>query len=592
MLTINTTTIGNGKCYIIAEIASAHCGNIDKLKSIIQSSVNAGVNAVKFQIFTVDHFVSTFHPNYPNNKKNEFSKATWEEIFKFTQQFKIDIWADVFDEASADLAEKYVQGFKLHSTDITNQFMIEHVAKKGKPIIVAAGGATLEELKKAVQKIEECGNKQIILTHGFQAYPTDISKVNLKRLMLLQQEFPHYIIGYHDHTDAELPLAITMPVAAFAYGAAVIEKHVTDDRSLKGFDYESSVNPDELKEMVDQLRSFESSIGNDSFVMSEEEKKYRTYTKRYIVPARDLQPGEMITLQDLAFKRSTPGLGAQEYEKIVGQKAIRTIPVNETILPKDVENTVAICLAVRLKSTRLPKKAILDIEGQTAIEHQIDRLRQCQNGELILCTSTLEEDAPLIEIAKKKGIRYFAGSPDDVMDRFLNAASLINANIIVRTTGDCPLIDPEIVDKLIEHHLNTGADYTGIEDVPIGFEAEVIHVSTMREARTRVKDAKDTEFMTWFIKDPKHFKVEILPIDDSIRRNYRMTLDTPKDLDAIREVFKALYPQNKNFNLNAVVDFLDQHLELAAINMDYQQIKRPPKLEQMKQKQFSFDTAT
>ncbi len=589
---INGKEIPENYCYTIAEIASAHCGNMEKLKSVVASSVKAGVDAVKFQLYDVNFFVSTFHPNYPNNKKAQFSREQWKDIFEFTQQFKVDIWADVFDEGSVDVAEPYVHGFKIHSTDVTNPFMLEYVAKRNKPIIMAAGGATLEELRKAVQKLQQEGNNRIILSHGFQAYPTDVKKVNLKRLELLKREFPDLVMGYHDHTDAELDLAITMPVAAFAYGARVIEKHVTDDRSLKGYDHESSLNPEELEEMVTQLRAFESSIGNDSFVMSDDELKYRNYTKRYIVAKRAIKKGEKINLADLAFKRSSPiGLGAGEFSKIVGRETLRDIQADETVFSRDVKNKVAICLAVRLKSTRLPKKAILDIEGQTAIEHQIDRLKRCSRGELILCTSTLEDDIPLIEIAKKKNIRWFAGSPEDVMDRFLKAAELIDANIIVRTTGDSPLVDPELVDKLIEHHINTWADYTGLEDVPIGFEVEAVYRSTIIDAKNRLKDPKDSEYMTWFIKDPKHFKVEILPLDDAVKKNYRVTLDTPKDLEVIRHIYKALYPKNKNFTLRDVVDYLEAHPEIASINVDYQQIKRPPKLEIMKKTGASFEKA-
>ena len=579
------------KTYIIAEIASAHCGDIHRLKTIIKKSAETGVNAIKFQVFNVDYFVSKFHPNYENNKKNQFSIEQWTEIFEFSQQFNIDLWADVFDEESANLADKYVCGFKLHSTDITNNFMIEHIAKKGKPIILATGGASLEELKKAVQKIEDLGNNQIILTQGFQAYPTDISKVNLKRIEILKKEFPQCILGYHDHTDAESVMKIILPVASVAYGAKVIEKHITDDRSLKGFDYESALNPDELKELVKAIRAFESSVGKEGFELSLDELQYRDYTKRYIVAKCPLNKGNIIQQENLAFKRSTKGITPNQYQKIVGLKTIRDLKEDESITPLDVKNKVVITLAVRLKSKRLPKKAILDIEGQTAIEHQIDRLKRCKEGEVILCTSTLEEDEQLIGIAQKKGIKYFAGDPDDVMDRFVQCAEREEANIVVRTTGDCPLIDPEIVDKLIIHHLKTGADYTGIEDVPIGFEAEVINVATLKEAKGRVKDPKDTEFMTWFIKDPFHFKVEILPIDEAIKCNYRMTLDTPQDLQAIREVFKALYPKKRDFTIGDIVDFLNEHPEVVSINMDYQQIKRPPKLAEMREHKTVFEEA-
>ncbi|PIN73335.1 hypothetical protein COV20_03835 [Candidatus Woesearchaeota archaeon CG10_big_fil_rev_8_21_14_0_10_45_16] len=580
-MNINNKELQQDKAYIIAEIASAHCGDINKLKQIIKSCVDSGVDAVKFQMFDVDYFVSVFHPNYPNNKKNQFSKETWEEIFSYTKQFNVDVWADVFDEGSADLAEQHVHGFKLHSTDVTNPFMIRHVAKKGKPIILAAGGATLQELKNAVKMIEEAGNCQIILSHGFQAYPTSIENVNLKRLNVLREEFPQYTIGYHDHTDAEMNMAKVMPLAAFAYGARVIEKHVTDDRSLKGFDYESSLNPDELKEMVQMFQTFESSLGSDGFEMSEAEMKYKDYTKRYVVAKRPIMKSETITKEDLAFKRSTHGITPREYEKVVGRKAARDLKQDESITMADIENKVAICLAVRLKSTRLPKKALLEIDGQTFIEHQIDRIRRCKNGELILCTSDLEEDSLLIEIAKRKGVKWFAGSADDVMDRFMKAAEKENANIIVRTTGDNPLQDPELIDQQIEFHIKEGADYTGIEDLPIGFEAEVVNMWTLKDAHSRVKDIKETEFMTWFIKDPKHFKVMILPVDDNLKRKYRVTLDTPEDQKVISSVFDALYPQNKTFGVKEVVNFLDNNIEIASINVDYEQIKRPPKLKEM-----------
>src|SRR3989338_3178751 len=112
-LIINNTTISNGKCYIIAEIASAHCGSMEKMKNIIKQCSESGCDAVKVQIFSVDHFVSKFHPNYPNNKKNEFSQQQWEDILTYAKQFNMHLWADVFDEQSADLAAKFVDGFKL-----------------------------------------------------------------------------------------------------------------------------------------------------------------------------------------------------------------------------------------------------------------------------------------------------------------------------------------------------------------------------------------------------------------------------------------------------------------------------------------------
>lgn len=578
---INNKEITGKNCYIIAEIASAHCGSVEKMKQIIKNCAASGCDAVKVQIFSVDHFVSTYHPNYPNNKKNEFSSEQWKEILTYARGFPMDLWADVFDEPSADLAAPFVDGFKLHSTDINNPFMIRHVARKMKPTIVAVGGSTLEEVRRAVGIMEEEGNRNIVLMHGFQDFPTDLDKVHLRKLMILKKEFPTYVLGYHDHTDAEKEMALVLPIVVFGYGATVIEKHVTDDRSLKGFDYMSSLNPDELTKMVDFVRSFEKTLGNDDFSMSAAELNYRKTMKRYIVARRLIRKGETIAMDDLAFKRSTEGISPHQYEKLVGMKTARDIYPDETIKQGDIQNKVAILIAVRLKSTRLPKKAILDIEGQMAIEHQIDRLRQCKNGEVVLCTSTLPEDAPLIDVAKKKGVKWFAGDPDDVMDRFMQCAIREGANIVVRTTGDSPLLDPEFVDQQIDLHIRENADYTGIEEVPIGLETEVVNITTLKEARSRVNDPKDTEYMTWFIKDPQHFNVKLLPVEEGLKRKYRITLDTPDDLIVIRAIYKSLYHQKEFFLTRDIISFLDENPAVAVINMDYKQIRAAPKVSEL-----------
>jgi N,N'-diacetyllegionaminate synthase len=578
---VENTSIGEGRAYVIAEVASAHCGSLDKMKKIISRCAQTGCDAFKVQMYNVDFFVSKFHPNYQNNKNNQFSPEQWEDIFSFAQEFPMHLWADVFDEGSADLAECFVDGFKLHSTDINNPFMIDYVSQKGKPIILSTGGSTLTEIARAVERVSNFNN-QLILMEGFQDFPTALDKVNLKRLEFLKEKFD-CPVGYHDHTDAESEMAKILPLTAFAYGASVIEKHVTDNRAEKGFDYISSLNPDELTDMVRYIRDFENALGNDKFVLSDEEREYRKVMKRYIVAKQDISKGEIVSENHLAFKRSTEGLGPNEYEKIIGLSAARNIEKDETIRQHDLENKVILTLAVRLKSKRLPQKALVDVEGQTAIEHQIDRLKRCKNGEIVLCTSDLEEDVPLIDIAKKKGIKYFAGSADDVMDRFMKCAERENANIVVRTTGDSPLTDPEIIDAMIDYHIFHAGDFTGIENIPVGLEAEVVNLSTLKDARTRVEDPKDTEYMTHFIKDPEHFKVLIMDTGEELNRDYRITLDTLEDLEVVRKIYGTLYESNNNFTTKDVIEYLDANPEVVEINKDYSQIRAVPKLEDLQE---------
>ena len=230
---------------------------------------------------------------------------------------------------------------------------------------------------------------------------------------------------------------------------------------------------------------------------------------------------------------------------------------------------VAILIAVRMKSTRLPKKAIVKIEDQTLIEHIIDRVKICKNADIvILCTSTNKEDEILIEIAKKKKILYFLGSENDVMQRFLDAANMVKANIIVRVTGDNPLTSPYFIDKAILHHIKTKADYTYSKELPQGTKGEVISISALKKAHDLAEDPNYSEYMTWyFIYNPHIFKIEEVPVEEWMKRpNYRLTVDYPEDLKLIREIYRRLYIPGKIIHLKEVIKLLDNNPELLKIN--------------------------
>ncbi len=558
----------NNRIFVVAEIAGAHDGSVETMKNLIKVASDSGVNAVKFQIFRANKLVVKDHPKYASFKQKEFSKEQWLDISEYAKSFGLSIFADVFDRESLDIAEEFgAEAYKIHSSIISDVFLLRDIAKTRKTILLSVGGSKYIEIKKALSIFKD-NNK--ILVAGYQNFPTKIEDSNLALIDYLKKEFK-CPIGYADHCDAETSMAMILPLLAVVKGACLIEKHITLDRSSKGTDYYSSLNPSEIKNLVKNIMETRKTIGKsklDSF--SEDEEKYRQNMKKFIVSFRNIRKGEIISLDMLDFKRTTKlGLLPNEADKLIGKQSIRDIKEDEIISLQDVENNVAILIAVRMKSTRLPKKALQVIEGQTLIEHLIDRMKQCKHANhVILCTSIHPDDRILLDIAKKKDIFYFVGNEKNVMKRFLGAAEKVKADIIVRVTGDNPLTSPYFIDSAIKHHLKAGADYTYTTDLPQGTKGEVISVSALKKAHELAEDPNFSEYMTWYFTDnPNFFKIEKILIDEDMKRpSYRLTVDTPEDLELIKKIYGKLYEHGQIIPLKAVIKFLDENPNLLKIN--------------------------
>lgn len=226
-----------------------------------------------------------------------------------------------------------------------------------------------------------------------------------------------------------------------------------------------------------------------------------------------------------------------------------------------------VLIAVRMKSKRLPGKATADIEGKPLIERLIERLKKCKAPDgIVLCTSTHPDDEILVHIAKKKDIKWFRGSENDVLERFMQAAERENATAIVRVTGDNPLTDPVYLDRVVAHHAETGAEYTSIVGLPKGTECEVISVGALKKCRRFATNPELSEYMTLYFKNSGLFKTDHIAAEDDVRRpQYRLTVDAPEDLTLVREIYKRLNGKN-TLSLQAIVKLLDGNPDLARIN--------------------------
>ncbi len=331
---IGNKVIGDGSpTYIIAELASAHCGSLELAKEILKSAAEAGCDAVKLQRFHTDKLIVPSDQRYENFKKIELSDKDWENLISFAKTLNVDIIGEPYDEDAAEFFEKHnVTAFKVPSSDIANPHLAKKVAAFGKPILIAVGGSDLREIENTIKILKAAGNQQIVLMHGYQAFPTKIEDTNLSAIRTLKKEFD-LPVGFSDHIDASSEIAITLPVLAIAHGASIIEKHITKNRADKGFDHFSSLHKEEFTRMVSLIRNYEKAIGTGALEAYEAEQTYRKKMKKYIVAARDLKAGETIRLSDMAFKRNQneTGLSPSEAEGLIGKKIITNISENEII---------------------------------------------------------------------------------------------------------------------------------------------------------------------------------------------------------------------------------------------------------------------
>ena len=237
-------------------------------------------------------------------------------------------------------------------------------------------------------------------------------------------------------------------------------------------------------------------------------------------------------------------------------------------------------VAVRMKSTRLKQKALLDLNGLPLILQLLRRVKCARRvDDIVLCTSTHPDDAILLKITEENGFKRFAGSESDIIHRFVKAGEIEQADVIVRVTGDNPFTDPEILDTLIKSHLETDADYTRMDRLPIGITPEVINMSAMKTLLERAEDRSHSEYLTLFFLDhPEVFKINVLDAPETLARpDYRLTVDYPEDYLLIKEVLRFCIRLD-TFGTRDIIRFLDSHPEIAGMNARVPLSKIPPSL--------------
>ena len=330
------------KTLIIAEAGVNHNGDISMAKKLIDVASEAGADLVKFQTFNADRLVTenASKADYQklagdNNesqqsmlRKLELTEAMHHELIAHCAMRGIGFFSTGFDRESIDLLASFGQElFKIPSGEITNLPYLRHIGKLKKKVILSTGMSSMDEIEFALNALEESGTQRVRVTvlHCTTAYPAPMSDINLRAMQSIRTKFG-VDVGYSDHT-----LGIEISLAAVALGATVIEKHFTLDRTLPGPDHKASLEPKELKSMIDGIRNIEEAMGDGVKRLMPSEASNLWVIRQSIVASRKIEMNELFTAENLATRRAGSGISPMRWEEVLGKKAIRDFHENELI---------------------------------------------------------------------------------------------------------------------------------------------------------------------------------------------------------------------------------------------------------------------
>jgi N-acetylneuraminate synthase len=326
--------------FIIAEAGVNHNGSLDLAVQLIDAAKASGADAVKFQTFRADRLATraahkaAYQQRTTSNAESQFEMlqrleldaAAHERLIEHCSRVGIQFLSSPFDAESADLlATMDVPLFKVPSGEITNLPFLQHLARKGRPLILSTGMSMLGEVEEAVKVLQAAGAPHLTLLHCVTEYPAPYTEVNLRAMHTLKSAFG-LPVGYSDHTPG-----IEIAIAAVALGAEVIEKHFTLDRSLPGPDHAASLEPVELQQMVSAIRHVEAALGNGIKAPAPCELPNISVARKSVVAARSLSAGHQLATGDLDIKRPGNGLAPKFLSALIGRTLRAGVAKDEII---------------------------------------------------------------------------------------------------------------------------------------------------------------------------------------------------------------------------------------------------------------------
>ena len=334
------------KIWIVAEIGCNHNGNEETARQMVDKAKNCGVDAVKFQTFRASELISVFAPKAEYQKKTtgeqdsqlemtaklELPKDAFIRLRDYALSIGLDVFSTPFDMGSIDFLHasgQYI--WKIPSGEITNLPYLKKIGElecKNKHIILSTGMSTIEEIKTCLHILHQGGTseEQITILHCNTEYPTPDEDVNLLAILTLKRNFPKYKIGLSDHSTG-----YTAATAAVPLGITMIEKHFTLDKNLPGPDHKASATPDEMLQLVNNVRRAENMLGSGEKIVSTSERGNKIVARKSIVAKKEIRAGEKFTEENITCKRPGNGISPMKWYNIIGKTAEKNFEIDELI---------------------------------------------------------------------------------------------------------------------------------------------------------------------------------------------------------------------------------------------------------------------
>ena len=554
---------------LIVEVANSHNGSYNLLKKTIDElfKINYKNRAIKLKIFKFDKIASRDFSYYNIYEKLFFNKKQWFDLIDYIYLKKEKIYLDIYDDYGIEVLKNkidYIEGIKIqfsHIIDFTLLSKLKFIKKKNINIIINITTFTKDEIKKIFFEYSKL-SKNIILQFGHQSYPTNLNQSGLNKLMYLKKNYPK--ISFADHFDYQDNLSKKTIQISKALKIDILEKHILYNREISKYDYQSALTVEEfnqglkykivnIKKMINLLiASFK------SFHFKGEKKLKKQFISQ--INLNKINKDRIVHYSDLSFKRSKKFFLLNN--KIDFKKNFYSLKKNKNNLSDFRKLKIGAIIMARNNSKRLQGKIFKKIGNDEMLTHCIKNTKKISYlDQIIIATTSKIEDKKITKIAKKNNVKIFRGSENNVMKRYHDAGKKYNLDVILRITGDCPFISPDVMNILLKDHFRKNADFSLPKKSTIGSAGEIVNFKSLQYIYNIIKNNKKitfySEYFKFFFKNKRfNQKYNLTNLPKKLVTDYRLTVDYSSDLKVLNKLFKLLTFKKKEVNLINLINLI------------------------------------
>ena len=538
----------------VAELACGHSGDPVRLDQLVQAALTTKCDAVKFQLFTVDERAEKNTYEYDLFSKHCLPFDVYSQVIsKHIKKDAVAVYADIYGRSSLEFALSLnVDGIKIHAEDSDNYRLIELCFNSVNTLIVSVGGLSLKSVIDLRDFLLQLSRKNhfttnVVFVDGIQLFPTPRDGHSTRNLLNIREILADtpFAYGVADHIEPTDTYSHAYPLIAVSHGAQYLEKHLTIDRRDKWTDWQSAFHPLELQHLFDQAEETVNSFSIDqyrSYVQMSE--KYKEMFKKYPVLASRVNEKIDVDYKKLRDINKTYLGGAFVRENVDSLKKDAATSAGTPLRFSSFNNKVGAIVTARSTSSRLPGKALLDIQGLPSVEVVLRRAQLIEGvDEVVVATSSDPSDDELVGRIEKIGYKVFRGQLENLPARMLACALHFSFTHVVRVTGDCVFLDYEGMSKALSHHLEISPDVSILRGGLFGTCKEILSFDALHFLATRIKSEKASEYFEYFMELPNLLKTSYVDVCYEASKTalaQRLTLDYLEDLDTANLLYSTL----------------------------------------------------